>query len=215
MLSPLPLLLLPGLLLAQQSGLAIVGGYGAGAEAGAPTSAELWAPLDPGGCNCSLPSLPREMFDPTLDLWQDKLIACYGLSCEQLTLSGWQHWRTTLYSRFFHTSAVTSQGLLLVGGAGSPTTAELLPWNGEEGREAFTLQDKRISHCSIHTSPTSLVLTGGEYTSSLATEYTGLGAGEEVTSRELPPLLHPRYHHACGWYSVGDSQVRLVTSCPL
>ena len=52
---------------------------------------------------------------------------------------------------------------------------------------------------------------GGISTESLVTEYSGLWAGKEVTSRELPPLLHPRYQHACGWYTVGDSHVRLLT----
>ena len=205
----LPLLLLPGLLLAQQSGLAIVGGI-------YETSAEFWAP-GPGELHCSLPSLTRQMSYPTLNTWEDTLIACYDYSCDQLTPSGWQHWRNIRYYRDGHTSAVTSQGLLLVGGDSSPTTTELLPWEGGESRESFSLQHNRWDHCSIQTSPNTIILTGGEYTGtqSLVTEYSGLDAGEEVTSRELPPLLHPRFLHACGCYSVGDSQVRLRTPRPL
>ena len=65
----LPLLLLPGLLLAQQSGLAIVGGI-------YETSAEFWAPA-PGELRRSLPSLIREMRYTNLDSWQDTLISCY------------------------------------------------------------------------------------------------------------------------------------------
>ena len=208
----LPLLLLPGLLLAQQSGLAIVGGSQDW------SSAEFWAP---GELHCSLPSLSREMFDPSLNTWEDTLISCQGDSCDHLTPSGWQLWRQTLYSRVYHTSAVTSQGLLLVGGYDSPTTTELLPWEGGDAREGFALQHESFEHCSIQTSPGTIVITGGNIdsdyyvTSSLVTEYSKLGAGEEVTSRELPPLLQPRLDHACGWYSVGDSQVRLVIPCPL
>ena len=129
------LLLLPGLLLAERSGLAIVGGHGSGDSA--ETSAEFWAPA-PGELPCSLPSLTRRMDDPTLDSWQDTVVACSWHSCDQLTPSGWQHWRNSLYSRKYHTSAVTLQGLLLVGGSESSTTTELLPWEGGESREGFT-----------------------------------------------------------------------------
>ena len=114
-------LLLPSLLLAQQSGLAIVGGYPDS------SSAEFWAPA-PGELHCSLPSLTRGMNRHTLDSWQGTLNACSGDSCDQLSPSGWQHWRTTLYYRWGHTSAVTSQGLLLVGGGTSLLATELLPW---------------------------------------------------------------------------------------
>ena len=196
------LLLLPGLLLAQQSGLAIVGGRLAS------TSAEFWAPA-PGEVHCSLPNLPRGRHGHTLDSWEDSLTVCSGW------LAGWQHWRKTLHTRQFHTSAVTSQGLLLLGGSYSPNTTELLPWEGGESREGFSLQHDGHHHCSIQTSPGTIVLTGGPWSpgpaSSLVTEYSGLGSIEEVTSRELPPFLHPRALHACGWYSVGDSQ---VSPCP-
>ena len=177
------LLLLPGLLLAQQSGLAIVGGSQDW------SSAEFWAP---GELHCSLPSLSRERFDPSLNTWEDTLISCQGDSCDHLTPSGWQLWRQTLYSRVYHTSAVvTSQGLLLVGGYDSPTTTELLPWEGGESREGFTLQHERDGHCSIQTSPNTIVLTGGAYTDSLVTEYRGLDAGEEVTSTSTRATTTP------------------------
>ena len=192
------LLLLPGLHLAQQSGLALVGGDG---------SSELWAP---GELNCSLPSLDRTVSGLSLDSWGSSLVACQGDTCDQLTPSGWQHWGRTRYFRWYHTSAVTSQGLLLAGGRESLTTTELLPWEGGESREGFSLQHKRNGHCSIQPSPDTVILTGGEYTS-LVTEYSGLGAGEEVTSRELPPLPTRRYFHACGCYSMGASQVRQLT----
>ena len=64
-----PLLLLPGLLLAQQPGLAIVGNY----DGTSSTSAQFWAPA-PGEVHCSLPSLTREMYYHTLDSWEDTLI---------------------------------------------------------------------------------------------------------------------------------------------
>ena len=131
-------------------------------------------------------------------------------------------------------TAVTSSPPLAGSTGGTPCTSESTTpqqsparvsssW-GDTGlpgsREGFTLQEERLDHCSIQTSPGTIVLTGGyldgeDYTtSSLVTEYSGLGAGEEVTFKELPPLLNPRSDHACGWYSVGDSQVRLLTPRP-
>ena len=80
----------------------------------------------------------------------------------------------------------------------------------------LNLKYKRARHCSIQTSSNTITLTGGHYsdysdiTLIPVVEYSGLGAGEEVTSRELPPLLDRRVEHACGWYSVGDSKVREV-----
>ena len=62
-------------------------------------------------------------------------------------------------------------------------------------------------HCSIQLSADTIVLTGGQYTESLVTEHSGLGTGGEVTTRELPALLTPRFHHACGVYTVGGTQV--------
>ena len=194
------LLLLPGLHMAQPSGLALVGGDG---------SSELWVSA-PGELHCSLPSLDRAASGLSLDSWGSSLLACQGDTCDQLTPSGWQPWGRTRYFRWYHTSAVTSQGLLLAGGRESLTTTELLPWEGGESREGFSLQHKRNGHCSIQPSPDKVILTGGEYTS-LVTEYSGLDAGEEVPFRELPPLPTRRSFHACGCYGVGTSQVRQLT----
>ena len=82
---------------------------------------------------------------------------------------------------------------------------------GGQSREGFSLQEERKLHCSIQTSPDTIVLKGGNYSPSLVTEYSGLDNLEEVTSRDLPPLLNPRTGHACGCYSVDGSQVRLLT----
>ena len=99
----LPLLLLPGLLLAQQSGLAIVGG-----DSPDHTSAEFWAPA-PGELHCTLPSFTGKMYQPTLDSWEGSLITCYDDSCDQLPPTGWQHWRKTLYGRQDHTAEILPQ----------------------------------------------------------------------------------------------------------
>jgi hypothetical protein len=102
---------------------------------------------------------------------------------------------------------VTAEGLLLVGGQYSPTTTELLPAEGGPAREGFPLQPGRWGHCSIQLSADTIVLTGGGGTESLVTEHSGLGTGGEVTTRELPALLTPRFDHACGVYTVGGTQV--------
>ena len=201
----LALLLLPGLLLAQQSGLAVVGGQ----DQGTRDSAEFLAPT-PGELHCALPTLTKSMTHVTLDSWQDKLIVCEGATCDELTPTCWQLWRQTLHYRKYHTSAVTSQGLLLIGGHSSPDTTELLPWDGGEAREDFTLRHDTFNHCSIQTGPATIVLTGGEweYTEKLVTEYSDIASWpSSPTYRQLPHLLHKRNAHACGSYTAGDIQV--------
>ena len=179
----------------------MVGGYGA------ETSAEVWAP-PPEETHCNLPSLPSNMWDGlTADTVEGRVLACYNDSCLELTGSGWEARSSTLHNRSFHTSAVTSEGLLLLGGLDSPLTTELLPADGGPSRESFPLQPGRQDHCSIQVSADTIVLTGGLYTESLVTELYGLGTGGEVTSRELPSLLHPRYIHICGAYTVDKTKV--------
>jgi hypothetical protein len=144
---------------------------------------------------------------PTVDTVDGRVLACYDDSCLELTGSGWEAGPSTLHSRIHHTSAVTAEGLLLVGGSYSRTTTELLPLDGGSSRQGFPLQPGRRDHCSIQLSADTIVLTGGWDTESLVTEHSGLGTGGEVTTRELPALLTPRWDHACGVYTVGGTQV--------
>jgi hypothetical protein len=142
-----------------------------------------------------------------VDPVKGRVLACYITSCLELTGSGWEAGPSTLHTRWAHTSAVTAEGLLLVGGSSSPTTTELLPAEGGPAPEGFPLQPGRERHCSIQLSADTIVLTGGMNTESLVTEHSGLGTGGEVTTRELPALLTPRDSHACGVYTVGGTQV--------
>ena len=164
---------------------------------GADTSAEVWAP-PPEETHCTLPDLPSDTYSPTVDTVEGRILACYRDNCLELTGTGWEAGPSTLHSRSFHTSAVTAEGLLLVGGNDSPTTTELLPGEGGLAREGFPLQPGRTGHCSIQLSADTIVLTGGAVTGSLVTEHSGLATGGEVTTRELPTLLTPRYIHAWG-----------------
>ena len=138
---------------------------------------------------------------------------------------------STVQARAYHTSAVTSRGLLLVGGDYSPTTTELVTMGGHSQKD-FSLSPSRRDHCSIqvrltapqsvHSSPQvdedTVVLTGGRDSRPLVTEYSGLSSGQ-VTSRPLADLVTGRYGQACGSYllageMVGQSSPPLVVTLP-
>ena len=170
-------------------------------------SSEFWASQE---MQCSLPPLTMDMDGPSVNFLEGKIIACFGGACDELTKSGWERMHRTQHTRRYHTSAVTSKGILLVGGAYSPSDTELMPVDGGEGMESFTLQPGRDHHCSIQVSDSTIILTGGQFTESLVTEHSGLQAKGEVITRELPSLTTGRSQHACGMYTVGGSQVVLV-----
>jgi len=115
----------------------------------------------------------------------------------------------TVESRELHTSAVTSQGLLLVGGLGSISTTELVTGEGSS-RESFTLEEGRMGHCSIQLSESTIVLTGGQLHPNLVTEYSGIDNGWQVSAKQLQPLTSPRYYHACATYNLGHTQFLTV-----
>lgn len=139
------------------------------------------------------------MYDPTIDMLQGKIITCYEDSCEQLT----DTWETlaqiAVHDRKYHTSAVTPSGLLLVGGSVSPITTELVSVDGGQSVQSFSLERPGWKdHCSIQINATTMVLSGGQGTESLTTEYSDLGSGAEVATRRLANLVTGRTHHACG-----------------
>ena len=87
----------------------------------------------------------------------------------------------------------------------------LCPWDGGDSREHFTLRHDMFGHCSIQTGPATIVITGGEweYTENLVTEYSDIASWPSSPAyRQLPKLLKKRDAHACGSYTVGDTQVR-------
>ena len=184
------------------SGLVVAGGNPS------DTSVEYWSPGSP-ALHCTLPDLSTQMFGgPTLDFTQGRLVACFEDACDFLSTStsGWQRLTTFGRWRMYHTSTSTSQGLLLVGGSRSSSTTEMVSVEDGETRAGFNLQHNRSDHCSIQLSDSVMVLTGGSYSLSLVTEYSGLDQ-QEVTTRELPSLLTGRWQHACGSYRVEDRQV--------
>ena len=160
---------------------------------GSPSSAEFWT-SSPEEMNCLLPEIPNQLWQPSIAVVGSKALVCEKSGCLWLEKDGWQTGPATVHMRRYHTSAVTDEGVLLVGGLDSPTTTELVPLNGGESRPSFTLLRGRREHCSIQTGPNSFVLTGGHLagTSNLVTEFTPLGV-DQVETKDLPLLKHGRY----------------------
>ena len=185
-------------------GLLVAGG------SGASYLAEFWSP-EPEETQCDLRILKRDMsYGPTLNLVNGVIFACFAQACDILTAAeeGWQSGPSTLYSRRWHTSAVTPQGLLLVGGFDSSHTTELLPLDGGDSRESFTLSPSRDNHCSIQVDESTIVLIGGKREGAgLATEYSGLEEENYPTVKQLPELIVGREGHACGSYKLEERQV--------
>jgi len=106
---------------------------------------------------------------------------------------------------------VTPRGVFLMGGAFSPNTTEMIDPDLEVFVESFALVPGRISHCSIQVNFSSVVLTGGYTTPTMVTQYSDLDIESmDVATRELPPLTIGRWHHACGSYFIGHSQMLIV-----
>ena len=138
-------------------GLLIVGGWCNG------ITTELWGP---DGTQCMLQDLSSSS-PATLNVLENRVLACYDKSCDELTDKGWIHAQDLLFQRYFYTSIVTTDGMLLVGGAsvnGGNETEELVPINQGPNQPAFSLEWWKYtdgSICSIKISDTSFVLTGG------------------------------------------------------
>ena len=188
-------------------GLLIVGGWCDG------VSTELWGP---DGTQCMLPDLSSR--SQTLNVLQNRVIACYDKSCDELTDIGWVHAQDLLHQRYFYTSIVTTDGMLLIGGAavnGGNETEELIPINQGPNQPAFSLEWWKYtdgSICSIKINDTSLVLTGGDrsHSESMVTELSKIGTWKNVGFKDLPKLNSGRAKHACGSYWLNDVQILIV-----
>jgi len=163
------------------------------------------------------PTVSRGMWGQTTDSLPYGPITCYMNSCDLLTPDlGWEAGVVnTLHSRRFHSSSVTGQGLLLIGGDDSPQTSELLAWGTNQSIPSLSLSPPgRSRHCSIQISEDIVILTGGSLpqTSNLVTELSNLGSSWQPVSRELPPLTMGRWEHACGMYTSVEGDTRLVVA---
>ena len=151
-------------------------------------------------------------------------ITCYMNSCDLLSPNlGWEEWMaSTLHSRRFHSSSVTNQGILLIGGDDSPETSELLPWGTNQSIPSISLPPPgRSRHCTIQISQDVIILTGGNLpqTSKLVTEISNLGSNWQVGDNQLKEgfcktIFRPFPHHTVWpmgplfpWSAVKDRKV--------
>jgi len=164
---------------------------------------------------CSLPPLPAQMSGHTVDVVAGKVVACLEYLCYQLVGDSWVFLSANLFARAGHTSSVTDQGLLLVGGWSNPFNlaaynAEVMPAEGGVSNYAFPIPfPGRKDHCSIQVSASTIVMTGGLDTEDLVTEVSGIGGA--VSFKNLSSLTTGRWDHACGMYTVGEATMLIVT----
>jgi len=187
--------------ISSETGLLVVGGEG-GLQ-----SVEFWTP-PPLSAQCFLGDLPHWNFFHSLDSLNGEVI-CGDSSCSRLEAGKWEEVAQLTEKRWRHSSAVTSRGLMLLGGQVSPNTTELVSFDGDETEELKVLDPPRLDHCSVQVSADVVVLTGGRETEFLVTEHN-LGQ-RETSVRQLPSLETGRRYHACGHYTVGNSLRLLVT----
>ena len=147
---------------------------------------------------------PKEMYEPTVNLVSDRLVACYYDTCEVFRNGSWQHLQDTLHTRYYHSSATTDDAVLLIGGSGSEETTEWIPVDGSPAHPGpFNIRHGE-DHCTIQVNALTIVVTGG-YSSTpqdYVTEYQLNG----VTETPLTPLLKPRRQHACGSFLNDNGQ---------
>jgi len=174
---------------------------------------EFWLP-PPANFHCKLPELRKREEGLSIDFvpltpYAGRLVECHGYECWRLEkrFNTWLYLQKTRESRRFHTSTVVGQSLLLVGGADSPHTAELMPMDGGISQFYFLLDPPRSHHCSIKIDDDEIILTGGLNkigdTFRLVNHYTGLWSELLVESKLLPPLVTGRRSHGCAYYEVG------------
>ena len=120
----------------------------------------------------------------------------------------WRHLQNTTYERILHSSAATKDAVLLIGGENyqSPIfSTEWIPIDGSPAQQGpFTVQHGK-GHCTIQTSESVIVLTGGsvyDFADSFVTQYHLLDGSE----RPLTPLRQGRRDHACGVYQDANGQ---------
>jgi len=174
-------------------------------------SVEVFSPQN--GSSCFLPSLPDDRAYHAME----SLLICGGSgelakdTCISLQGGEWVTSHNMVERRAGHSSWETEEGVLLIGG-GTETgsihnTSEILPWGGNHGVPAFTMQDPSTGSCVISDLYSdSMVISGGAESYHTVARYGVLGFLEY-----LPPLIQGRYQHGCGSYLTEDgSQVFLV-----
>ena len=174
------------------AGILVIGGFDT------PLSVEFWS----AGRTCVLSDYPREMkWGPTVNLVSGGLVACYYPNCEIYQNGSWQRLQNTINRRERHSSVAVEDAVLLIGGEYSRTT-EWIPVDGSPaGDGPFTVRHGN-NHCTLKISTDVIVLTGGQYTEDLVTQYQ-LSDGK---ANFLTSMVQQRFAHACGVYLDADDQ---------
>ena len=94
------------------------------------------------GHSCVFPSLP---VTPREDHTMNNLIICGGYDfyarddCIEFIDGEWTQLTSTLEHRDSHSSWLTSEGLILMGGNYNMTNSEIIPFDGGEPKSGFTM----------------------------------------------------------------------------
>ena len=138
---------------------------------------------------------------PTANIVSGQLVACYRDSCEIYIGGEWHHLVETTSTRYFHSSAVKEDRILLIGGIDSRST-EWIPVDGSPSQPGPFDVGHGYDHCTAQLSADSIVVTGGYDTEEYVTNYE-LSDGYETP---LTPMVQGRWGHACGVYQDADGQ---------
>ena len=115
------------------------------------------------------------------------------------------HLADTISSRWYHTSAVREERILLIGGDDSNST-EWISVDGSPSQPGPFHIRHGTGHCTSQVSSDLILVTGGYDTLDYVTSYHLTGNGDETP---LTPMNQGRDAHACGVYQdAGGQQVR-------
>jgi len=150
-----------------------------------------------GSCHMTLPSLPDDRTDHTVDFVDGHVLLCGGdytqTDCIELhTDQMWYPHSTTNQVRYDHSSVVTFGQLTLLGGRYS-TTESLSPSNGNTWSDGYPLLEKTRYACTVKVSPDSYIIIGGQNFPNHVIQYNATN-GE---SGRLQNLQTGRWLHGC------------------
>ena len=150
--------------------------------------------------SCVLNDYPRSMGGgPTANLVSGQLVACYGPMCEIYIGGEWNRLVATREIRFYHTSAVNGDRILLIGGLSRST--EWIPVDGSPSQPGPFEVRHGQNHCTVQLSPDTIVVTGGFESEEYVTEYQLTG---DATETALTSMKYGgRSYHACAAYMDG------------
>ena len=184
----------------------------------APTirSVEFWSPSEEGSCQLNDLPYPGLRSGPSLNLVSGQLVTCHFITCEIYSGGGeWNHLADIRDPRDYHSSIVSNNRILLIGGEWDTRSTEWIPMDGSPSQPGPFDVRHGPRHCTIQVSADLIVVTGGgvewtggEETLDYVTSYQLTGNGDETS---LTPMSQGRYDHACGVYQdAGGKQVRML-----